>query len=112
MHALDSVNDAIDTAMGGFEPENVEDLGSWLEGLPGIYERLSGALTTVADRFVEEFPIHPDVAEHLREMASGAAGQQEYAAEAHGIFRTSHEADLDRLENPRAGEEFMDASQQ
>lgn len=109
---LDAITEAIDSGIGGFEPENVDHLGAFLQSLPGVYEALTSGLNRLADRFGDELPLHPAVVEHIREMASSAAGLFEYSNEAYGIFRSSHEDDLERLENPRPGEEFMDASKQ
>ncbi len=109
---LEAAAESIDSGIGSFEPENVNDLGLFLGDLPRVYEALAGGLNRVADRFAEEFPLHPSVVEHIREMAAGAAGQHEYAGEAYQIFLTAHQEDLDRIENPRTGEEFMDVSKQ
>lgn len=109
---IDAVTESIDQGIGGFEPENVDALGDWLRALPHVYGALAGGLARVAERFGGDLPVHPSVVEHLHEMSASAAGQQEYAGEAHHLFRTSHEADLERLEDPRPGEEFMDKSRQ
>lgn len=111
-NVVDAVTDAIGHNIGSYEPENVDDLGGFLAALPELYEALASSLTRVADRFADELPVHPDVAEHIRELASQAAGQHEYAGEAYGLFRSRHDDDLERLENPRPGEEFMDHSRQ
>lgn len=109
---VEAATDAIEENIGSFEPENVEDLGSFLRGLPGLYDAVASSLSRVADRFGDELPVDNRVSEHIREMASQAAGLREYADEAYGIFRAAHEEDLNRLENPRPNEQFMDVSQQ
>jgi hypothetical protein len=109
---LQDTAEAIHQGIGSFEPENVDDLGAFLQGLPAVYEALTSGLSRLADRFGDEYPLHPAVVEHIRELGSAAAGQHEYAAEAHHIFTTSHQDDLERLDNPRTGEEFMDVSNQ
>lgn len=109
---LGDTAEAIQQGIGGFEPENVEDLGAFLQALPAVYEALASGLNRVADRFGDEYPLHPAVVEHIRELGSHAAGQHEYAAEAHHVFTTTHQDDLERLENPRPGEEFMDVGNQ
>lgn len=109
---LQDTAEAIHQGIGSFEPENVEDLGAFLQALPAVYEAFTSGLNRLADRFGDEYPLHPAVVEHIRELASAAAGQHEYAAEAHHIFTTTHQDDLERLESPRTGEEFMDVSNQ
>ena len=110
--AVEAATEAIDDNIGSFEPENMDDLAGFLAGLPRLFESLAGSLGRIADRFGDELPIHVDVQEHLRELASQTAGLQDYAAEADGIFRAAHADDLNRLENPRPGEEFTDYSLQ
>ena len=109
---VEAAAEAISEGLGSFEPENVGDLGRFFEALPEVYEALGSALTRLADRFGDELPVHGDVAEHIRELAAQSAGLHEYAAETHGIFRAAHAEDLERLENPRPGEPFMDFSNQ
>lgn len=111
-HQLEDTAEAIHQGIGGFEPENVDDLGSFLQALPATYDAFTSGLQQLADRFGDELPVHSAVVEHIREMASQFAGLFEYGNEAYGIFRNSHENDLERLENPRPGEEFMDVSKQ
>lgn len=107
-HQLEDTADAIEQGIGGFDPENAVDLGSWLASLPRVEEARATAYSRAADRLADGHPVHPDVIEHLREMASQADGQREYAEEAHHIFTTSHEAELERLENPRPNERLWD----
>jgi hypothetical protein len=109
---IDAATEAIDQGIGSFEPENVDDLGAFLQALPAVYEALGNGLNRLADRFGDELPIHQSVVEHIREMASSAFGLHEYGGEAYQLFVNTHEDDLERLENPRPGEEFMDVSNQ
>jgi hypothetical protein len=104
--------EAIQQHIGSFEPENVEDLGRFLQGLPDIHDALAESLTRIADRFGDELPVHPAVTEHIREMAAQSAGLHDFADQTYSIFRSAHSDDLERLENPRRGEEFMDHSHQ
>jgi hypothetical protein len=109
---LEHAADAISHGVGGFHPENVADLEQFLTDLPRVYEALADGLHHVADRFTDDLPVSQQVSEHLREMGSTVAGLADYAGEAQRIFRTAHAEDLERLENPRPGEEFMDHAQQ
>ena len=106
--AVDAASDAIEENIGGFEPGNIGDLGSFLAGLPRLHEALASAYQRVADRFADDLPLDPAVAEHIRELASQAAAQQDYAAETLGLFRSLHEQELERIENPRPNEKLWD----
>lgn len=105
---VDAAAEAIEEHVGGFEPENMTDFEGFLQRLPRLFEALAGSLATVAERHGGEYPVNPAVIDHLHEMASAAAGQQEYAAEAHQIFATSHAEDLQRLNDPRPNEQLWD----
>lgn len=107
-HQLEAATEAIHGSIGGFEPENVEDLGAFLQDLPNVFEAMTSGLHRLADRFGDELPLHSSVVEHVREMASSLSGLHEYAAEAHHVFRTAHEQELERLENPRPNEKLWD----
>jgi hypothetical protein len=104
--------EAVEQHLGSFSPENVADFDQFLKDLPEFFGAVGAALGRLADRFADELPIDQAVAEHIREMGAQAAGQQDYASEAYSIFRNVHESDLERLENPRPGEEFLDYSKQ
>lgn len=108
---LQDTAEAIHQGIGGFEPENATDIGLFLQELPAVYEALTSGLNRIAERFGDEYPLHPAVVEHIRELASSAAGQHEYAGEAHHIFTTTHTDDLERLENPRPNERLWDVAE-
>lgn len=110
--SIDAVTEALDSNVGNFEPENVADLQAFLSGLPRMYESQASALTRLAERFCDELPIDAGVGDSLRELASRAAGDGDLAADLIRLFSTRHEEDLNRLDNPRPGEQFMDYGNQ
>lgn len=111
MSGIEAVTEAIDAHIGGFEPESGEDLDHFLAGLPGLYQSMGAALQRLADRFGDELPVHPAVRDHIGEMAATTAGLSEFADEAYRIHRTAHAKEMERLENPRPGEEIWDVKQ-
>jgi hypothetical protein len=107
-HQLQDTAEAIEQGIGAFDPENANDLGDFLKSLPDIHEAEASAYSRQADQLSEGQPVHPAVIEHLRELASQADGLREYAAETYHIWATAHEAELQRLENPRPNESLWD----
>lgn len=107
---IDAATEAISEYVGGWAPESAVDLDSFLAGLPGLFDALAAAVAGVAERLGSEFPVHPSVPEHLEEIAATVAGMGEFAAEAHGIHRVAHAAEMERIENPRPNEELWDVA--
>lgn len=107
-HSLQDTAEAIEQGIGGFEPENANDLGDFLKALPDVHEAQASAYNRQAEQLADGQPVHPAVIEHLRELASQSDGLREYAAETHHIWATAHEAELQRLEEPRPNESLWD----
>lgn len=98
--------------IGGFVPQNAADLTNFVGGLHEVFTALSESLASVSTTFSDDEPVAPAVVDHLEELRSMVSGLVDYAAEAGPIFAQAHEADLERLDNPRPNEQKMDISQQ
>ncbi|MBO0813532.1 MAG: hypothetical protein J2P30_00025 [Actinobacteria bacterium] len=112
MNHIDAASEAASQHIGQFEPDSAEDLGLFLSGLPSYFESVSTAFRTVAERLADGYPVHPSIPERLREIGATVGGMSDFAAEAHSAHRAMHEKELDRIENPRRGEEFWDVKNQ
>ncbi|HET9893643.1 MAG TPA: hypothetical protein VFQ44_01670 [Streptosporangiaceae bacterium] len=108
---VEAVTEAIHDHIGAWEPENATDILGFLDALPDVSDAHATALTAVADRLADSTPTSPLVLDHLRELAGTFAGHAEAVREVAEIFRRDHEAELRRLEDPRAGEEMFDVTQ-
>lgn len=106
---IEQAADAIN-AIGAWEPESVTEIDEFLANLGQLYEALATTQANLAQRFGSDLPIGAPVVEHLGELASGAAALTDHANQGREIFRSHHEADFDRLENPRPREEMWDVS--
>lgn len=104
---IDNATEALST-LGSWQPENATDINAFLERLPEVTESLGSAISSIADTLGSDNPVDVQVADKLREIASAIAGTSDLTAEAHSTFRSAHEDDLNRLENPRPGEELWD----
>ncbi len=107
---VEAAAEAVQQHIGGFTPESAAELDTFLHDLPTLFERTAEALAQVADRFGSDLPVDPSVHEHLRELAAVSAGNAEFAEEAWSLHRTAHDRELERIENPRPGEELWDVS--
>jgi hypothetical protein len=110
MGHLDGAIEAIHDSIGNFHPENVDELQAWFQELPEVFTELGSALETASGRFADEYPIANAVSDHMSELAGTTSGLSDHAGATYEVFRQAHEADLQRIEEPRPNEEFMDAS--
>jgi hypothetical protein len=111
VHHIDAAAEAVEQHVGSWEPENAVDLDLFLFRLPRLFEAVSGSIGHVASRLGAEFPVDPAVTERLREIASTVAGMSDFAAEAHALHRVEHAKELERIEEPRPGEQMWDVAQ-
>lgn len=108
---LEAVNDAVTQHLGGWQPEDGAEMARFFEQeLPGFFENLGQNLATLGQRTSSDMPLDPAVGEHMGELASAAHAMAEVARELAGTFRTNHEVELRRLEQPRPAEEVWDRS--
>ncbi|GAA1711030.1 hypothetical protein GCM10009745_68870 [Kribbella yunnanensis] len=95
-------------AITAWEPESINDVDEFLTDLGDLYEALATTQANLAQRFGSDLPIGAPVVDHLSELASGAAALTDHAHQGRSIFRSFHEAEFERLENPRPNEEMWD----
>jgi hypothetical protein len=109
--AIDAATEAIDTNIGGWQPENAIDLDHFLQDLPQLFDSMSTAFNTVADTLGDQFPVDPSVPEKLREIGAAIGSLDDTASEAHSVHRSAHEAELRRIEEPRPNEQMWDTTE-
>lgn len=112
MNHIDAATEAAMQHIGGWVPENADDLNLFLASLPGYFDGVAQAFRTVAANLADNFPVHPSVPELLNEIGSTIGGMADFSGEAHAAHRAQHERELERLENPRRNEAFWDVSNQ
>ena len=101
---LTGASEAVSTGFANFRPEKPEDFEGFFSGLPGFFEDQSKALGTLAQRADDEMPLNQSVVEELREIVSAFNGLRDKAQELNQHFRTAHEPELKRANEPRPGE--------
>jgi hypothetical protein len=108
---IDAAAEAVSEHIGSWEPENALALDAFLQGLPRLFEAVASSVGHVAERLGSEFPVHPSIPEHLREIAATVAGMSEFAGEAHHIHRVAHAKEMERIEDPRPNERLWDVTE-
>jgi hypothetical protein len=98
----------VETGFAGFQPGSAPDMIDFFKDMPDFWDSLAGSLGSLAGRMEDEMPLHPSLAEQIREMAGTVAGLRDQAQETNGLFRSHHEAEIRRVEEPRHGEEAWD----
>lgn len=106
--AVDAIHDNISGAVFS----NMADFTAFVSSLDVLLEALHESLGTVNAKFTDDEPVDPRVVDHLEEVRAMLLAPLELARDAGAVFGAAHEADLERLDNPRAGEEKLDYSQQ
>ena len=83
-----------------------------LKQLGPILAVVADGLKDMAATAEDEQPLDSSVLEFFGTIEDAARGASQVAEELPGLFRAAHEVELERLENPRRGEEKWDVSQQ
>lgn len=97
-------------ALGRFDPSNLEELEGIFPDLDQLIQGLAGGLRGLSAKFGDDLPVKPHVAEAIGEIAATLAGVADAVQEAHGLFRTAHADEIERIENPRPNERIWDTT--
>ncbi|MEU7200096.1 hypothetical protein [Streptomyces sp. NPDC045470] len=79
-------------------------VGAEYEGVPVGLEHLAQAVTYLATRSAECYPVDPCIAEMVADVVHGLRKAESAAMELHPAFRRLHCEEIDHNENPRNGE--------
>lgn len=96
-------------AATGYEPDGMLQWGADMQALEGVLDNVAGVLRAL-EKGADDLPIEPAVKHTLASVGALQSSCSSAAAEIHHTFRAVHEAELDRLENPRPGERKWDAA--
>lgn len=106
---LTNAGEAVQQDLGNYHPEHIIELRPFFSTeLPEFFGTLAGSIGAMADRFREELPLHQQIPEHIQEMAGVLAGLRDKAQELSALFENLHKDDLNRLDEPRPGEQMWD----
>lgn len=107
--AVENITEDLGRFFSGFDPENIDQL-TQVFALKDVFESLKDGVQKLSDKFGEELPVKPEVAEGIGEAVSALAGLQDHFEELEKRFEQLHHDELERLRNPRPQEELWDKS--
>jgi len=91
-----------------YDPDGMMQVLAAIESMPEGLESIANTFRVLAERSDDEFPLDKTVGESLNEVYTLLMQAVSAAEEVGKAFRTSHEGDIARHEDPRNGEEKWD----
>lgn len=111
MHAnIEGIVEEFQKGIAGYElPDThaVPDVNDFLESFSEMFSHMGDAIHSLGEKWDSDEPVEHAVAEFMKEVGNAVSGMGSDADEVYGTWRTEHEADIARFENPRNGEEKM-----
>lgn len=80
------------------------------EQMPTVFTNLANAFAVVASRTNDEMPIGPETVEAFAAVGAQVQKIVDAAEQVAPTMRREHEADIERLENPRTNEQAWDVA--
>jgi len=80
------------------------------EQMPTVFTNIANAFVTVASRTNDDMPIGPETKDAFSEVAAAVQRIVDAAEQVAPTMRREHEADIERLENPRTNEQAWDVT--
>jgi hypothetical protein len=100
----------LQAAASRYAPDGAMAVLATINELPEGLTNIANVFVTLATRCNDAFPVHPNVAEALTAVYNALIAVVSAAGEVAPIFRTEHEHDIARHEDPRTGEEMWDTT--
>ncbi|MFJ3934062.1 hypothetical protein [Streptomyces sp. NPDC090029] len=93
----------MEAAANSYEPESAMEILAMVEGLPAALTSVASVMQILAERADSEFPLEKEVADGFNDIFG--ALMSAVAEDMGPLFRTAHEQDIARHEDPRNGSE-------
>ncbi|MFI1973707.1 hypothetical protein [Streptomyces wedmorensis] len=95
----------MEAAANSYEPENAMEILAMVEGLPAALSSVANVMRVLAERADSEFPLEKEVADGFNDIFGALMSAVAVAEDMGPLFRTAHEQDIARHEDPRNGPE-------
>ncbi|MFH8575429.1 hypothetical protein [Streptomyces zaomyceticus] len=95
----------MEAAANSYEPENAMEILAMVEGLPAALTSVANVMRILAERADSEFPLEKEVADGFSDIYGALMSAVAVADDMGPLFRTAHEQDIARHEDPRNGPE-------
>ncbi|MFF7452900.1 hypothetical protein [Kitasatospora sp. NPDC008115] len=93
-----------------FDPDGMMEVLAMCEEIPDALQSIANVFKILAEKADDEFPLEAPIAEALTEVYSHIQLAVQAAGEVGPVFRTHHEHDIRRHEDPRTGEQKWDTN--
>ncbi|MFE7560072.1 hypothetical protein [Kitasatospora sp. NPDC057500] len=93
-----------------FDPDGMMEVLAMCEEIPDALQSIANVFKILAEKADDEFPLEAPIAEALTEVYSHIQLAVQAAGEVGPVFRTHHEHDIRRHEDPRTGEQKWDTT--
>ncbi|MGW1116539.1 hypothetical protein ACWD5B_05435 [Streptomyces tanashiensis] len=95
----------MEAAANSYEPESAMEILAMVEGLPAALTSVANVMKILAERADSEFPLEKEVADGFNDIFGALMSAVAVAEDMGPLFRTAHEQDIARHEDPRNGPE-------
>ncbi|MFG2834814.1 hypothetical protein ACGFYE_07480 [Streptomyces zaomyceticus] len=95
----------MEAAANSYDPENAMEILAMVEGLPAALTSVANVMRILAERADSEFPLEKEVADGFSDIYGALMSAVAVAEDMGPLFRTAHEQDIARHEDPRNGPE-------
>ncbi|MEU9699427.1 hypothetical protein [Streptomyces sp. NPDC047981] len=95
----------MEAAANSYDPENAMEILAMVEGLPAALTSVARVMQILAERADSEFPLEKEVADGFNDIYTALMSAVTVAEDMGPLFRTAHEQDIARHEDPRNGSE-------
>jgi hypothetical protein len=95
-------------AAAHYQPTGMLQVGADFAGLEEALRLHAEAMKVTVENADANFPLHPNIVELMRQIHGLQLKAAELASELQPAFRSLHDVDIARLENPRQGEAMWD----
>ncbi|MFF3288484.1 hypothetical protein [Streptomyces sp. NPDC003023] len=95
----------MEAAANSYDPEDAMEILAMVEGLPAALTSVANVMKILAERADSEFPLEKEVADGFNDIFGALMSAVAVAEDMGPLFRTAHEQDIARHEDPRNGTE-------
>ncbi|MDH2388291.1 hypothetical protein QCN29_05705 [Streptomyces sp. HNM0663] len=95
----------MESAANNYDPDNAMEILAMVEGLPAALTSVANVMRILAERADSEFPLEKEVADGFNDIFGALMSAVAVAEDMGPLFRTAHEQDIARHEDPRNGPE-------
>jgi hypothetical protein len=107
---IESLKDMIAEHLGGWNPENAAEIDATLARLHEIPEAMGAGFSVMGERLQSESAVHPALRDAVTEAGAGIASEGGALQQVYATHRVVHDDRMERIENPKPGEEKWDVT--